>query len=68
MVLDTGVLAVMEETVSMDVEMVKGVKNMFLGGEGLFDTCVTGPGKVYLQTMTIENLAKLIIPFIPSKN
>jgi len=68
MVLDTGVLAAMDETINMDIEMVKGVKNMFLGGEGLFDTIVTGPGKVYLQTMTIENLAKLIIPFIPSKN
>lgn len=67
MVLDTGVLAAMEETVNMEVEMVKGMKNIFLGGEGLFDTFVTGPGKVYLQTMTIENLARLIIPFIPEK-
>lgn len=67
MVLDTGVLAAMEETVNMEVEMVKGMKNIFLGGEGLFDTFVTGPGKVYLQTMTIENLARLIIPFIPDK-
>ncbi|NLW43033.1 MAG: TIGR00266 family protein [Tissierellia bacterium] len=67
MVLDTGVLAAMEETVNMEVEMVKGMKNVLLGGEGLFDTYVTGPGKVYLQTMTIENLAKLMIPFIPAK-
>ncbi|NLD16383.1 MAG: AIM24 family protein [Tissierellia bacterium] len=68
MVLDTGVLAAMDETVNMEVEMVKGMKNVFLGGEGLFDTFVTGPGRVYLQTMTIENIAKLIIPFIPTKN
>lgn len=67
LVLDTGILAVMDETCNVDVEMVKGVKNIFLGGEGLFDTIVTGPGKVYLQTMTVANLAKLIIPFIPDK-
>lgn len=64
---DTGVLAVMEETCSMDIEKIKGAKNIFLGGEGLFDTIITGPGKVYLQTMTIKNLAGLIIPFIPEK-
>ena len=45
------VLAVMDETCSMDVQMVKGVKNMIFGGEGLFDTVITGPGKVHLQTM-----------------
>lgn len=67
-VLDTGVLAVMDATCNVDVEMVKGAKNIFLGGEGLFDTIVTGPGKVYLQTMTLANLAKLIILFIPEKS
>ncbi|MGL4790132.1 MAG: AIM24 family protein, partial [Anaerotignaceae bacterium] len=64
---DTGVLAIMDETCTMDIVMVKGVKNMLFGGEGAFDTVVSGPGKVYLQTMTIENLANLIIPFVPSK-
>jgi uncharacterized protein (AIM24 family) len=47
--------------------MVKGAKNMLLGGEGLFDTIITGPGKVHLQTMTIAKLAKQMIPFLPSK-
>lgn len=65
---DTGVLAIMDATCQMDVQMVKGVKNAIFGGEGLFDTVVTGPGKVYLQTMTIAKLAKQIIPFIPSKS
>lgn len=60
MVLDTGVLVMMEETVSMDIQMVEGVKNIFFGGEGLFDTIVTGPGKVYLQSMTIDQLARSI--------
>ena len=64
---DTGVLAMMDETCTMDVRMVKGAKNLLLGGEGLVDTVITGPGKVYLQTMTVAGLAKLIIPFIPEK-
>lgn len=64
---DTGVVAIMDSTCTMTVEMVKGVKNVLFGGEGLFDTVVTGPGKVHLQTMTIAQLAKLIIPFMPQK-
>ena len=67
LVCDTGVLAMMDETCTMDVRMVKGAKNILLGGEGLVDTVITGPGKVYLQTMTVANIAKLIIPFIPEK-
>lgn len=65
---DTGVLAAMDETCSMDVVMVKGAKNIFFGGEGLLDTVVTGPGKVCLQTMTISKLAGLIAPYIATKN
>lgn len=64
---DTGVLAVMDATCQLDVQMVKGVKNMVFGGEGLFDTVVTGPGKVYLQTMTVAKLAGLMVPFIAPK-
>jgi len=45
----------------------KGANNMLFGGEGLFDTVITGPGKVYLQTMTISKLAKLMTPFLPIK-
>lgn len=67
-VCDTGVVAIMDESCTMDIEMVKGLKNMVFGGEGVFNTVVTGPGKVRLQTMTIEKLASLIIPFIPDKN
>lgn len=67
LICDTGVLALMDETCQMDVQMVKGVKNMLFGGEGMFDTVITGPGKVYLQTMTIAKLAGLMVPFLPSK-
>ena len=65
LICDTGVLAAMDETCSMDIEVVRGAKNMFLGGEGIFNTVVTGPGKVYLQSMTVEKLARLIIPYLP---
>ncbi len=68
LVCDTGVLAAMDSTCRMDVEMVKGAKNIFLGGEGMFDTVITGPGKVYLQTMTIARLAGLMRPFLPAKD
>ena len=67
LICDTGVVAMMDPTCNMDVRMVGSVKNALFGGEGLVDTVITGPGKVYLQTMTVANIAKLIIPFIPEK-
>lgn len=67
LICDTGVLALMDSTCQMDVQLVKGVKNVLLGGEGIVDTVVTGPGKVYLQTMRIPAIAKLMIPFLPFK-
>lgn len=67
MYLDTGYLAMMDATVTMDIEMVKGAKNIFLGGEGLFNTKVIGPGRIWIQTMPITTLAQSIIPYIPSK-
>lgn len=63
-VCDTGVLAMMDDTCTMDIRVVKGLKNKFLGGEGLIDTVVTGPGKVYLQTMSIPKLAGMIMPYL----
>ena len=57
---DTGVLAVMSQSCTMSVEMVKGLKNMIFGGEGLFDTVITRPGKVYLQSMTKAHLAAML--------
>lgn len=63
----TGYLAAMEESCTMDVVAVKGAKNMLLGGEGVFNTVVRGPGKVILQTMPISKVAELLIPFLPEK-
>lgn len=66
-VCDTGVVAMMDETCQLDVQMVKGLKNKLLGGEGLVDTVVTGPGKVYLQTMNLPRLAQLLAPYFAFK-
>lgn len=63
-IMNTGYLAAMSDTCSMDIEMVKGVRNVFLGGEGLFNTRVTGPGKVYIQSMPISNMAQVLTPYI----
>lgn len=63
-IMNTGYLAAMSDTCTMDVEMVKGAKNIFLGGEGLFNTRVMGPGKVYIQSMPISNTAQVIAPYI----
>ena len=67
-VVDTGNLAMMDATCSIDVQMIKGVKNMLFGGEGLFNTIITGPGKVTLQTMPVTGLADALIPFLPTGN
>lgn len=67
MLVSTGYLAAMEESCSMDVVMVKGAKNMLLGGEGIFNTVVRGPGKVILQTMPISKVAELLTPFFGGK-
>lgn len=67
-VVDTGNVAGFAPTVTMDIQQVPGLKNKFLGGEGLFNTLLTGPGKVWLQTMPISNVAMAIRPFIPTGN
>ncbi len=63
-VVDTGYLAAMSESCTMDVEMVRGAKNIFLGGEGLFHTRITGPGKVYIQSMPVLHIAERLAPYI----
>ena len=68
MVVDTGYLAMMDATCSMEVVTVPGVKNMLLGGEGIFNTIVKGPGKIVLQTMPAYAVARSIIPYIPTSS
>ena len=65
MVIDTGYLAAMTGQCTMDIVTVKGLGNKLFGGEGFFNTVVTGPGKIYLQTMPINQLAGAVGGFIP---
>ena len=68
LVIDTGYLAMMDATVSMEIQQIKGVKNALFGGEGLFNTVVTGPGRVMLQTMPISGFAGMIASLIKPQN
>lgn len=64
MIIDTGYLAAMDASCTMDITTVKGLKNKVLGGEGFFNTVVTGPGKIYLQSMPINQMAGVLQPFL----
>ncbi len=67
-VVDTGYLAKMDSTCQMDITTVKGLKNKLFGGEGFFNTVITGPGKVTLQTMPIHSVAASLSPFFSGGN
>lgn len=67
MVIDTGHLAAMDSTCNIDIQAVPGVKNMLFGGEGLFNTIITGPGRIWLQTIPISTVAGAIRPYIPTQ-
>ena len=62
---DTGNVFAFEPTVSYEIETIKGVKNILFGGEGLFLTRLTGPGKIYMQTMNIAEFTGRIAQGIP---
>ncbi|MBR1531382.1 MAG: TIGR00266 family protein [Eubacterium sp.] len=64
MIIDTGYVVLMSSTCSMDIQQVKGVKNIVFGGEGLFNTVVTGPGEVVVQTMPVSKIAGSIRPYV----
>ena len=67
MIIDTGYLVAMDASVQMDVQQVAGLKNKLLGGEGFFNTVVTGPGRIWLQTMPISQVAGIISGYLPAK-
>ena len=64
----TGYLAAMDESCTMDIISVKGVKNVLFGGESFFNTQITGPGKVWIQTMPIISLAEALYPYLAVKS
>jgi len=68
LVIDTGYLAAMTGSCQLEIQTVPGIKNVVFGGEGLFNTVVTGPGRVWLQSMPVSQLAGAIRPFIPAGN
>ena len=68
MIVDTGNLAMMDATCTIEIQSVKGVKNALLGGEGFFNTKITGPGRIVLQTMPVSGFAAALAPFFPSGN
>ncbi|MBQ9385191.1 MAG: TIGR00266 family protein [Ruminiclostridium sp.] len=68
MIVDTGNFAAMEASVSVDVQAIKGIGNALFGGEGFFNTVLTGPGKIWLQTMPRNVMADALRPFIPSSS
>lgn len=65
---DPGHIAMMDPTVGFDIAQVPGIRNIFLGGEGLFLATVTGPGRVWLQSMPLSRLAMRLIPFLPKSS
>lgn len=67
-IVDSGYIAAMESTCTIDIRMVSGVGNVVFGGEGLFNTVISGPGKIWLQTMPLPNLAMSLIPYLPTSS
>ena len=66
-VVDTGYLAAMDAGCQIEIQTVPGLKNMVFGGEGVFNTVITGPGHIWLQTMPINHVADVLRPFFPDK-
>ena len=62
----TGHIAMIDESCSIDIQQVKGLKNVVFGGEGLFNTVITGPGRVILQSMPLSKFATQLTPFLPN--
>jgi uncharacterized protein (TIGR00266 family) len=68
LIVSSGYVAAMEATCSMEIQSIKGMTNIVLGGEGLFNTVVSGPGKVWLQTMPTSELAMSLYRYMPTSS
>lgn len=64
-IVNTGHIVMMSDTCNMEIQAVKGAKNIIFGGEGLFNTVITGPGEIVIQTMPINKVADAISPYLP---
>lgn len=67
-IVETGNLAAMTASCDMNIITVKGLKNKFFGGEGFFNTKITGPGRVWVQSMSPQEMANALARFLPSSN
>jgi uncharacterized protein (AIM24 family) len=61
--IDTGCIVAFQQTVQYDIEFVGGIKNTIFGGEGIFFATLSGPGKVWIQSLPISRLAERILRF-----
>lgn len=68
MIVETGNLAAMSASCDMNIITVKGLKNKFFGGEGFFNTKITGPGSVWVQSMSPQEMALALAKYLPSNN
>ena len=68
MIVDTGNVLGFTGGVDLRVEKIQGAKNVVFGGEGLFNTVLTGPGTIYLQTMPLANIVDVIAAHMPTQN
>ena len=68
MIVDTGNVLGFTGGVNMEIERVQGAKNVMFGGEGLFNTKLTGPGTIYLQTMPLAGIVDVIAAHLPTTN
>ena len=68
LVVDTGNIAGFTSSVQMEIRQVPGLKNKLFGGEGLFNTVLTGPGRIWLQTMPVSGVAAAILPYISTRS
>jgi uncharacterized protein (AIM24 family) len=59
-----GHVGMFEESVNFNITTLRGVSNIFFGGDGLFLAELTGPGRIWLQTLTLPNLAHALAPYL----
>jgi len=64
---EPGHVAMFESTVGFDIQMVRGMTNILLGGEGLFLATLTGPGRIWLHSMTVSKMAQRLVEYLPEK-
>ena len=68
MKVEPGHVAMFEATVAFDIEMIKGMTNILLGGEGVFLATLKGPGRIWLHSMTVSKMAHRLVEYLPAKS